>query len=124
MFYKKKLVIGIALLIVLAIAYIIVGRQVPIHPSSKKVEGERIYYHQTSRLIQCDVAYTEVVVYDDGTYEYAYELINIGNGSCVSELYIWDNFKYYSLTEAIDMEIISLNDFLESDLVIKKPITN
>ncbi|MFO7968837.1 MAG: hypothetical protein R6U15_01850, partial [Candidatus Izemoplasmatales bacterium] len=89
MLHGKHLIIVVVIIIVLFIAYIIVGRQIPIHRSNMKVGSERIFYQETSRLVQCDVAYTEVVVHEDGTYEYVYELINIGNGSCLSELYIW-----------------------------------
>jgi len=88
-----------------------------------KVDGERIYYQETSRLIQCDLAYIEVVAYEDENYEYVYELIAVGNGSCLSDLYVWDNFKYYKLDQAIDKDIVSLDDFLESDFVIKRPKT-
>lgn len=123
MFYRKKLIITGIIIIILVIAYIIIGRQIPIHRSNMKVGSERIFYHETSRLIQCDVAYTEVVVDNDDTYEYVYQLINIGNGSCVSELYIWDDFKSYTLSEAIEKDIVTLEDFIESDFVIKRPIT-
>jgi hypothetical protein len=77
---------------------------------------------ETSRFIQCDVAYTEVVVHEDGTYEYVYELISVGNGSCLSDLYIWEDFKSYTLKKAIEEGIVSLEDFLDSDFVIKRSI--
>ncbi len=121
MFNKKYLII-VPITLVLFITYIIVGRQFPIHSSNMKVGSERIFYRETSRLIQCDLAYTEVVVYEDGTYEYVYELIHIGNGSCLSELYIWEDFKSYTLYEAIEKGLITLDDFLESDFVIKRSI--
>lgn len=55
-------IIAIAVLVVL---YIIIGRQIPIHRSDLKVGTERIYYHETSRLVQCDLAFTEVIVYEE-----------------------------------------------------------
>jgi hypothetical protein len=122
MLNRKHFIIVIVIIIVLFIAYIIVGRQIPIHSSNMKVGSERIFYRETSRFIQCDVAYTEVVVHEDGTYEYVYELISIGNGSCLSDLYIWDDFKSYTLYEAIEESIVSLEDFLDSDFVIKRSI--
>ncbi|MFU8793655.1 MAG: hypothetical protein ACNA7K_06480 [Acholeplasmataceae bacterium] len=115
--------IGIASIIALIILYVMMGRQIPIHTSNMKVGSESIYFQETSRFIHCDIAYDEVIVHEDGTYEYLYELIPIGNGSCVSDLYIWDNFKYYKLSEAIEIGIISLEDFIESDVVIKRLIT-
>lgn len=121
---SKKYLIIVAVIFVLFIAYIIVGRQIPIHRSNMKVGSERIFYRETSRLIQCDVVYTEVVVHEDGTYEYIYELISIGNGSCLSELYIWEDFKSYTLSEAIGEGIISLDVFLDSDFVIKRLIVS
>jgi hypothetical protein len=122
MLNRKHFIIMIVIMIVLFITYIIVGRKIPIHSSNMKVDSERIFYRQISRFIQCDVAYTEVVVHEDGTYEYVYELISIGNGSCLSELYIWGDFKSYTLYEAIEESIVSLEDFLDSDFVIKRPI--
>ncbi|MCF7924288.1 MAG: hypothetical protein K9L64_04175 [Candidatus Izimaplasma sp.] len=94
---NKKYLIIVAIIIVLFIAYIIVGRQIPFHHSNMKVGSERIFYREISRLIQCDVAYTEVVLHEDGSYEYIYELISIGNGSCLSELYIWEDFRLIHL---------------------------
>ncbi|MFW5847960.1 MAG: hypothetical protein ACOCVF_03505 [bacterium] len=123
MLNKKTIIIGIIIVIILFIGYVIVGRQIPIHRSNMKVGSERIYYQETSKLIQCDIAYFEVIVHEDETYEYVYELKSVGNGSCLSELYIWDNFKYYKLSEAIEENIIPLDDFLESDIVIKRQIT-
>ncbi len=120
---RKYFIIGLSIVVVLWIAYVIVGRQIPIHRSSLTVGDERIYYRETSRMIQCDVAYFEIVVHNDGTDEYVYELISVGNGSCLSDLYVWDNFKMYRLNMAIELDIVSLEDFLESDFVIKRPIS-
>lgn len=121
---NRKYLFIIAVIFVLFIAYIIVGRQVPIHRSNMKVGSERIFYQETSRLVQCDVAYTEVVVHEDGTYEYIYELISIGNGSCLSELYVWKNFKSYTLKEAIEEGVITIDDFINSDFVVKRLISS
>lgn len=120
---RKYFIIGIVIAVIVFISYVIVGRHIPIHISSMKVGSERIFYEETSRFIQCDVAYTEVVIHEDGTYDYVYELIPIGNGSCLSELYVWNNFQYYILTEAIEEDIVSIDDLLESDVVIKRPIS-
>jgi len=121
---KQKALIGVVVgFVVLIIAYFVMGRLVPTHITTMRVGSKAIFYQETSRLIQCDVAYTEVVVHEDETYEYAYQLINIGNGSCYSDLYVWSRFQYYRLPEAIDEGIVSLNDFLESDVVIQRPIT-
>lgn len=122
MINRKRLIIGIVVVILLFIAYVIIGRQIPIHISNMKVGSERLFYQETSRFIHCDVAYTEVIVHEDGTYEYVYELINVGNGSCSSDLYIWDDFKHFGLSEAIEREIVPLEDFLESDFAIKRSI--
>jgi hypothetical protein len=121
MLRNRKLVLGLIFALVLFLAYVIVGRQIPIHASNSEVGSERIYYIETSRMIDCDVAYFEVVVHEDQTYEYVYELISVGNGSCLSDLYIWKGFRHYRLSEAIKDNIISLNDFLESDLVVQRP---
>lgn len=120
--FKKKYLIIIFVMIILAMTYIIVGRQIPIHMSNMKIGSKRIFYHETSRFIQCDVAYTEVVVHEDGTYEYVYELKSIGNGSCLSELYIWKNLKSYTVNEAIEEGLLTLDDFIDSDFVIKRSI--
>jgi len=64
----------------------------------------------------------DIVVYDDGTDEYAYELIST-KGNCSSNLYIWDGLKSYKLSEAIELEIVRLDDFLNSDFVIRRPIS-
>jgi hypothetical protein len=119
---KKSLIIGFSLVFVLFTIYIILGRQIPIHRSDYKIDSLRIYYKETSRMIQCDIAYFEVVVYEDNNYRYIYELISIGNGSCMSELYVWHEFQFYKLSEAIAANIVSIDDFLESDLVKKSPI--
>ena len=119
---KKTIFIGILLIIVLLFTYMILGRQMPIHRSDMKVGDEKIYYQETSRLMQCDLAYIEVVVYEDENYEYVYELISVGNGSCLSELYVWDDLKYYTLDRSIEEDIVSLGDFLKSDFVIQRPL--
>ena len=119
---KKLLIIGIGVITALWIIYTILGRQIPIHRSDDQVGSERIYYLETSKMVFCDIAYFEVVVYEDENYQYVYELIDIGNGSCKSDLYIWDDLHYYELSEAIALSIVSIDDFLESDVVIKIPI--
>lgn len=119
---NKKVIISIIAIAVLVVLYIIIGRQIPIHRSDLKVGTERIYYHETSRLVQCDLAFTEVVVYEDDNNQYVYELINIGNGSCKSDLYVWDGLKSFTIKEAIEKGIISLDDFLDSNFVVTRPI--
>jgi hypothetical protein len=119
---NKKIILSIIVVAVLVVLYIIIGRQIPIHRSDLKVGSERIYYHETSRLVSCDLAFTEVVVHEDENNQYVYELINIGNGSCKSDLYVWKGLKSYTIKEAIEKGIMSLDDFLESSFVITRPI--
>lgn len=119
---SKKVIISIIVVAVLVVLYIIIGRQIPIHRSDLKVGSEQIYYHETSKLVSCDLAFTEVLVHEDENNQYIYELISIGNGSCKSDLYIWDGFKSYTINQAIDKGIISLDDFLDSSFVIIRPI--
>ena len=123
MLNKKYLIISASVIVVLRILFVFLGRQYPIHKSNLTIGNERIYCRETSKMIQCDVAYFEVVIYEDGTDEYVYELITVGNGSCLSYLYIWDGLESYGLSEAVDIGIVSLEDFLESDFVIQRPIT-
>ena len=113
---NKKIILSIIVVAVLVVLYIIIGRQIPIHRSDLKVGSERIYYHETSRLVSCDLAFT------DENNQYVYELIKIGNGSCRSDLYVWDGFKSYTINQAIDKGLISLDDFLDSSFVIIRPI--
>lgn len=120
---KKLIIIGIGFVILIWIIYTILGMQIPVHGSKYKVGSDRIYFMQSSRFIHCDIAYFEVIVHEDEDYEYVYELISVGNGSCMSELYIWDEFKYYNLSDAIENHIVSLDDFLKSDVVKKIPIS-
>ena len=101
----------------------IVGRLLPIHISEHLVGEKRLFYEETSRFIQCDIAYDEVVVYMDDTHEYVYPLKSTGNGSCMSDYYVWEGFETYRLSEAIDKDIVSLNDFLESALVVPRPFS-
>ena len=120
---KKKWlsVLGVGLLLI--VSYVIAGRHIPIHVSEHEVGNKRLFYEETSRFIYCDLAYTEMVVHEDDTYEYVYPMESIGNGSCVSFLYAWDAFQSYELSEAVELDIISLDVFLESDLVIKREKT-
>ncbi|QWB99898.1 hypothetical protein KHQ88_07040 [Mycoplasmatota bacterium] len=120
MLSKRRIIISLIVIAFLILTYVVVERQVPIHMSSLKVENKRVFYQETTRLIQCDVAYTEVLVYEDEEDEYYYQLIEIGNGSCLSELYIWDNLHYYTLTQALDEEIILLDDLLDSHFIIER----
>jgi|GEM_PF-1475326 len=120
---KKYCVIGIAIVVLLIIVYVALGRQMPLHKSSLTVGDKRIYYIETAKNIHCDVAYIDVVVYEDGTYEYVYDLITVGNGSCYSDLYVWDGLETFKLSEAIALEIVELDDFLDSDFAIKRAIT-
>ena len=121
---KKKWlsVLGVGLLLI--VSYVIAGRHIPIHVSEHEVGNKRLFYEETSRFIYCDLAYTEMVVHEDDTYEYVYPMAAVGNGSCVSPLYAWEDFQSYELSEALDLEIISLDDFLESDLVIRRALTD
>lgn len=121
---NKKIMIPIVILVVLIVLYVIIGRQIPIHRSDLKVGYERIYYHEASRFVHCDMAFTEVVVYEDENNQYVYELISIGNGSCKSDLYIWNALRYYTISEAIEEDIISLDDFLDSSFVETRPVTD
>lgn len=123
-YVKKVWIIAVGVLAVLVIAYIMIGRRLPIHRSEFKVGSERIYYIETSKRVHCDIETFEIVVYEDAEYEYIYELISVGNGSCKSELYIWHNLKSYVLSEAIEDDLIPLDNFLDSDFVIKRPITS
>lgn len=119
----KKIIVGVMLVSMLLITYVVMGRQIPIHRSNMVVGSERIFYREISRFVHCDTAYDEVIVHEDETYTYVYELIRIGNGSCGSELYIWNDFRYHTLSNALDKGIISLEDFLESDVVVTRPIS-
>lgn len=120
---NKYIYIALSVFVVLWLSFVFLGRRFPIHRSDLSVGEHRIYYRETSRLIQCDVAYFEVIVYDDGTNEFVYELIPIGNGSCLSELYVWHERQSYTLGDAIALDIVSLEDFLDSDVAIERPIT-
>ena len=123
MLNKKRWLIAMGVGVFLIVSYIVAGRHIPIHVSEHEVGDKRLFYEETSRFIHCDLAFTEVVVHEDDTYEYVYPMESIGNGSCVGFLYAWDGLKAYELSEAVDLNIISLEDFLESDLVIKREKT-
>lgn len=123
MWHKKKIISVIGMVLLVLVLVTVVGRRVPIHPTLDKVGNKRIYYRETSRFIMCSIAYFDVVVTDDGTMEYYYELIPIGNGSCFSEPFVWDGFQSYRLSEAIEEEIVSIDDFMESDLVKERTMT-
>lgn len=62
---NKKVIISIIAIAVLVVLYIIIGRQMLIHRSDLKVGSERVYYHETSRFVSCDLAFIEVLVHED-----------------------------------------------------------
>lgn len=119
---KKILIIGISVIAALFIMYTFLGRQIPIHRSDFQIGSSRIYHLETSKMVQCDIAFFEVVVHEDENFQYIYELISIGNGSCKSDLYIWNDLKFYTISDGIESGIISLDDFIESEFVIKRPL--
>lgn len=120
---KKYIFIAISIIFVIWISFVIVGRNIPIHKSDLSIGSKNIFYIETSRLVHCDIASLDIVLYEEGTTEYAYQLISTGNGSCVSDLYVWHKMKSYTLSEALALDIISLEDFLSSDFVIERPIS-
>lgn len=122
MMNKKDVLFMIVVILVGVIFFTYLGRQYPLHRSDLIVGDERIYYRETSHMIYCEMAYLDVSVYTDDTYEYYYDLTPIGNGSCLNELYIWDGVQSYRLSEAIDLNIITIDDFLESNTVKKEQL--
>ncbi|MFP4078647.1 MAG: hypothetical protein ACLFUQ_05850 [Candidatus Izemoplasmataceae bacterium] len=109
--------------VVLVVTYVIAGRHIPIHASEHKIDGKRLFYEETSRFVHGDIAVDEVTVHEDDTYQYVYPLKSIGNGSCLSDYYVWDGFKTHRLSESFEEGIVSLDDFLDSDLVVRRPIS-
>ncbi len=120
---KKALFISICVVASFLIAYMILSRQIPMSKYEYKVGSEYVYFKETSRSKLCDIAYFDIILYEDQYYQYSYELISIGNGSCKSELYVWHKLKYYTLSEALEKNIITIDEFIESEFVIRKAVT-
>ncbi len=120
---KKALFISICVVASFLIAYMILNKQIPINKYEYKVGSEQVYFKETSKSKLCDIAHFDIVLYEDQDYQYLYELISIGNGSCKSELYVWHKLKYYTLSEALEKNIISIDEFMESEFVIKREIS-
>jgi len=114
---KRIVTVSIVFLIMLLSAFRILSYQYPILRTGEVVGDYHLYYIDMSKAILCDVAYFEVVVFEDEEYEYLYDLHPVG-GSCVSNLFIWDSGDFMFLKDAIDAGLISQQEFLDSEVVV------
>lgn len=111
---KISLIVVLVLLTLFG-AYKIISFNIPIRYTEHDIGEYKVYYIDSSRFVYCDIDY-DYLVYEDDDYEYIYDITGIAH--CHSQVFIWEEGHYYSIRAAIEEGFISLDEFLDSDLVV------
>lgn len=114
---KRLSVLAVTLTLLLVLAFRYASYRIPILKTGQEVGNYQIYYIDSPKMILCDIAYFEIVVFEDENFEYYYNLQPAGS-SCLSNLFIWDGFRFLSLKDAVDIDLISRQEFIDSEVAL------